>query len=56
VDVFGRFLDDDVDDVVMRDDADHAVLFVDHGNRDQVIWAIVLATISRSSVERIETT
>ena len=37
VDVLGRLILDDVDDVVNRDDADQLVLFVDDGNREQVV-------------------
>ena len=35
--VLGRLLLDDVDDVVDRDDADQAVLVVDHRHREQVV-------------------
>ena len=36
MDVFGRFLAHDVDHVVVRDDSQHVVLFVDHRNGVQV--------------------
>ena len=37
VDVLGRLVLDDVDDVVDRDDADQLVLFVDDRNGEQVV-------------------
>ena len=37
VDVLGRFVLDDVDDVVDRDDADELVLLVDDRDREQVV-------------------
>ena len=37
VDVLGRLVLDDVDDVVHRDDADQLVLLVDDRNREQVV-------------------
>ncbi len=38
-DIFRGFLADDLDDVVHRDDADEAAGLVDHGSRDEVVFA-----------------
>ena len=42
VDILGRLVFDDVDDIIDGDDADQFVLFVDDRNRQQVVAGDVL--------------